>query len=124
MMGIAALAVRFVAELVGVAAAAYWGYQAGPDGIGRIALAGGAALGLIGVWAFVVAPKAENPLSQPMRNLIGTGLLLVVSAGLVAAGQPGFAIAFAAVVIIDQVAMVVLDPSAIDAVGLSTAARR
>jgi hypothetical protein len=32
MMGIAALACGFVAELVGVAAAAYWGYQADRTG--------------------------------------------------------------------------------------------
>lgn len=58
LMGIATLAIRFVVELLGIVAVAYWGWQTGPDGMGRIALAVGAAIALIVVWAFVVAPNA------------------------------------------------------------------
>ena len=104
-MGIAASAVRFIVELLGVGVVAYWGWQTGPEGIGRVALA------LAATAAFVVAPKADNPLSQPTRDVIGTGLLLLAASGLAVAGQPGFAAAFAAIVVIDQLVMVALGPA-------------
>jgi uncharacterized protein DUF2568 len=110
-MGIAASAVRFIVELLGVGAVAYWGWQTGPDGIGRVALALAATAAFVVVWAFVVAPKADNPLSQPTRDVIGTGLLLLAAGGLAVAGQPGFAAAFAAIVVIDQLVMVALGPA-------------
>ena len=123
-MGMAALTVRFLVELLGVAAIAYWGWQTGPEGVGRIALAVGAAVGLILIWAFVVAPKAQNPLSQPVRDIIGTVLLLVSAAGLAAAGQPRLALIFGAVVVVDWIAMVALGPDAGQAIRSSTASRR
>lgn len=123
-MGIAALAVRFIVELLGVVAVAYWGWQTGPEGIGRVVLAAGAAVALIVVWAFVVAPKADNALSQPVRDIIGTVLLLVTAGGLAAAGQPGLAVAFAAVVVIEWLATVVIGPDALEALRPSTAQRR
>ena len=123
-MGIAALAVRFIVELLGVVAVAYWGWQTGPEGIGRIVLAVGAAVALIVVWAFVVAPKADNALRQPVRDIIGTVLLLVAAGGLAAAGQTGLAVVFAAVVVIDWLATVVIGPDAMRALRPSTAPRR
>ena len=123
-MGIAAMTIRFIVELLGVAAVAFWGWQTGPEGIGRMALAIGAALALIGVWAFIVAPKADNPLAQPVRDMIGTGLLLAAAAALAAAGQPGIAAAFASVVVIDQLAMIVLGPTTVDAVASLRASGR
>jgi len=91
-MGMAALAIRFFVELLGIVAVAYWGLQTGPEGIGRIALAVGAAAALIVVWAFVVAPKADDPLRQQARDIIGTVLLPVAAAGLAVAGQPQLAL--------------------------------
>ena len=123
-IGIAALAVRFIVELLGVVAVAYWGWQTGPEGIGRIVLAVGAAVALIVVWAFVVAPKADNALSQPVRDIIGTVLLLVTAGGLAAAGQPGLAVVFAAVVVIDWLATVVIGSDALQALRPSAAPRR
>ena len=63
---------------------------------------------LIVVWAFVVAPKADNPLSQPARDIIGTFLLLVAATGLAVAGQPQLALVFAVVVVGDWLALVVI----------------
>ena len=123
-MGMAALAVRFIVELLGMAAVAYWGWQIGPEGIGRIALALGAAVALVAVWAYVVAPKADNPLSQPVRDVIGTGLLLLAATGLAAAGQPTLAVGFAAAVLIDWLAMVALGPAAVERLSTSAATRR
>ena len=123
-MGMAALAIRFFVELLGIVAVAYWGWQTGPEGIGRIALAVGAAVALIVVWAFVVAPKADNPLSQQARDIIGTGLLLVAAAGLAVAGQPQIAIVFAVVIVVDWLALVVIAPDAYRALRSSATASR
>jgi hypothetical protein len=51
-------------------------------------------------------------------------LLLVAAAGLATAGRPELAAVFAAVVVIDWVATVLLGPAALEAFGSSTAARR
>ena len=123
-IGMAALAIRFLVEVLGIVAVAFWGWQTGPDGIGRIALAVGAAVGLIIVWAFVVAPKADNPLRQQARDIIGTVLLLVAAAGLAAAGQPQLALVFAVVIVVDWLALVVIAPDAHQALRSSAAGSR
>ena len=124
-IGMAALAIRFFVELLGIVAVAYWGWQTGPEGIGRIALAVGAAAALIVVWAFVVAPKADDPLRQQARDIIGTVLLLVAAAGLAVAGQPQLALVFAVVVVSDWLALVVMGPDASQALlSSATASRR
>ena len=122
--GMASLAVRFIVELLGIAAVAYWGWQTGPDGIGRALLAVGAAVVLIVVWAFVVAPKADNPLSQQVRDIVGTVLLLVAAAGLAVAGQPALAVVFAAVVVADWLVIVVIGPDVSQALRPSAASRQ
>ena len=123
-IGMAALAMRFFVEVLGIVAVAFWGWQTGPDGIGRIALAVGAAVALIVVWGFVVAPKADNPLRQQARDIIGTVLLLVAAAGLAAAGQPQLALVFAVVVVSDWLALVVMGPDASQALRSSATASR
>jgi len=123
-IGMAALAIRFLVEVLGIVAVAFWGWQTGPDGIGRIALAVGAAVGLIIVWAFVVAPKADDPLSQQARDIIGTGLLLVAAAGLAVAGQLRLAVVFAVVIVVDWLALVVIAPDAYQALRSSATASR
>ena len=123
-VGMAALAIRFIVELLGIAAVAYWGWQTGPDGVGRILLGVGAAVAFILVWAFVIAPKADNPLSQQARDIIGTGLLLVAAAGLAAAGRPTLAVVFATVVVFDWLAIAVIAPDASQALRSPAASRR
>jgi|SRR6188768_1414367 uncharacterized protein DUF2568 len=123
-IGMAALAMRFFVEVLGIVAVAFWGWQTGPDGIGRIALAVGAAVALIVVWGFVVAPKADNPLRQQARDIIGTVLLLVAAAGLAAAGQPQLALVFAVVIVVDWLALVVIAPDAHQALRSSAAGSR
>ena len=99
-MAIANLALRFALELFGVGAVAYWGFQT------SIALGIAAALGLILVWAVVVAPKARNPLTQSKRSLIGTVLLVLAAFVLATAGHPAVALAFAGVVLLNQALLI------------------
>ncbi|HEX6945171.1 MAG TPA: YrdB family protein [Casimicrobiaceae bacterium] len=102
------LGLRFALELIGVGAVAYWGWSTSESLPLRLVLAIGAAAILIVLWSLIVAPKAANPIPQSARMLIGTGLLLTAAAGLAVAGQPGAALAFAIVVIVNQVLLFVL----------------
>ena len=120
-MVMATLVIRFMVEVVGIGALGYWGLQTSTDGFARIVLAIAAPIVLIVVWALIVAPKATNALSQPQRDLIGTGLLLLAAVALAIAGQPTLALVFAAVVVIDYVVMVVVGPAAVAGVRPSAA---
>jgi hypothetical protein len=109
-MSIANIGLRFVVELLGVAALGYSGF-ATLDGMPWRLVAGiGAPALLIAVWALVVAPNADNALQPRARELIGTGLLLVAAAALARAGQPAPAAALAATVLVNQVLLIVIDP--------------
>jgi Protein of unknown function (DUF2568) len=115
-MTLGALAVRFLVEVIGIGAVAYWGFQSVDNTVGRILLGFGAALAMIVVWALVVAPKATNPLTQTRRDLIGTGLLLIAASALAMAGQPAIALGFATVVVIDWLIIMAIGPEAVEVV--------
>jgi hypothetical protein len=105
-MAIGNLALRFVLELVGVGALAYWGSQQPLPGFARLALALAAPAALIVVWALVVAPKTANGLNQVQKDAIGTVLLLAAAGVLALAGHPSAASAFAAVVVVNWMLLV------------------
>jgi hypothetical protein len=94
-------ALRFVLELVGIAALAIWGWTAGGTGPLRFLLAIAAPLALILVWAFLIAPKADSPLAPTPRMIVGSVLLLVAAAALAAAGHPGPALVFGVLVVVN-----------------------
>jgi hypothetical protein len=121
-MTLIALTTRFIVELVAFGAVGYWGLQTAPDGIARIVLAIGAPLALIVLWARFIAPKAPSPLTQPQRDLVGTGIMLVAACALAAAGQPSLGLAFAVVVVVDWLIIVALGPESVDRLR-ATAAR-
>jgi hypothetical protein len=102
------LAVRFVVELLGVGALGYWGVGVSHEPLVQVLLGVGAPLLLIVTWARVVAPKAVNPLRPQVRVAIGTVLLLVAAGALGVAGQPVAAALLAAVVLLNQLFLVVL----------------
>lgn len=123
-MAIANLALRFLVELGGVAAVGYWGYQTAGGGLAGIALAVGASLAFIAVWAVVVARNADNALTQPQRDVIGTGLLLVSAAALSAAGRPEAAVAFGAVVVANWILLIAFGPAAVDTLAVAASRHR
>lgn len=102
------LATRFIVELVGVAAVAWLGAAAPVPGPARIVLAIAAPLVLVVTWGVVVAPNASNPLPLQVRELLGTGILVAVAAGLALAGHALPAAAYAAVVLADQALLLAL----------------
>ena len=108
------LALRFLLELAGFAGAGYVVYQLtdGLNGAVRWILAMGASGVIIGLWGFVAAPRRQNGLSQAQKDVIGTGLLLVIAASVWVAGQPGWAIGFGIVVVANAVLLFVVGQDA------------
>lgn len=106
-MSALALALRFALEVAGVAAIAWVGFHAA-DGLLGWVLAVGAPIVLIVAWALLVAPGARNPISQDLRVLLGSGLLLVAAALLALSGQPIAATVFTILVVVDTVLLFAL----------------
>lgn len=107
-MAVANLALRFVVEVLGVAALAYSGFQLSGNGLIRAVAAIGTPLLLIMIWASVVAPSTVNGLSPARKDIIGTVLLFVAAVALVLVGQPRLAIAFGMVVLANAALLFVL----------------
>ena len=101
------LALRFLLELAGIAAVAYWGYNAS-SGTLRWILAVGAAVVLIAVWAVVIAPKADNRIPQDARILLGSAVLLIAAALLFTTDQRVPALVLGALVVVNSALIFVL----------------
>jgi hypothetical protein len=114
-MAIANLLLRFLLELCAVAAASWSGYTvAAGFGPVRWLIAVGAALGVIVLWALVVAPTRRNGLSSVRKEGIGTGIMLATAGALAAAGQSSLAIIFGAVIVLNAALLAVLGRDALD----------
>jgi hypothetical protein len=86
----------FVVELGALAAAAYWGLEA-TSGAGQIWLAVAAPAAVILVWGLFVSPKARVRAPRLAALAIELALLLLVAAGLAAAGPAWLGVAYGAV---------------------------
>ena len=104
--------VRFLLELIGIAAAAYWGFNASGETWLRVALAIAAPLLLIALWWRLAARWARNGLSDTARYLIGSVLLLITAFGLAISDQVGWAIVFAALILGNTAIFLIQRPSA------------
>lgn len=107
-MAVANLALRFILEVLGIAALAYSGFQVPSSSLIRAVAGIGAPLALIIVWAMVVAPNTANGLSQAQKDVIGTVLLLVAAIALGFAGQLQLAVAFGIVVVVNAVLLILI----------------
>jgi hypothetical protein len=112
-MALANLALRFLLELGGLAAAAYAAHElVGHSDPTRWLAAVGAGVTVVVFWSLVVAPKAANGLSQPHRDLIGTVVLLLAAVALGLAGQLPVAIGFGLLIVANAVLLIVLGDAA------------
>ena len=102
------LALRFFLELAGIAALGYAGFQISSNALVRWLVAVGAPLVLIVAWALLVAPNTENGLSQPVKDVVGTVLLLSAAGALGIAGQVRYAAIFGIAVLINGLLLFVL----------------
>lgn len=109
------LVLRFLVELAGIGALAWIGLQLPLEGAARwVAVIGLPAI-LIVTWTLLVAPNTDNGLSQSIKDVIGTVLLLGVAVGIALAGQPQLAIGFGLVVAANAALLFVFGPEARDA---------
>ena len=93
------LGVRFLLELVALAALAYWGFHSGSGTGAKVALAIGAPLCMAVVWGLFAAPRAAITLAAPIRFVLGLAILCLTALALGAAGQRALAAAFAVIIV-------------------------
>ena len=94
------LGVRFfVVELGGLAASAYWGWEA-TSGVGQLYLAIAAPLAFLAVWGLFIAPRARVQVSKTVALAIELVLLGLVAVALAAAGPVWLGVAYGAVALV------------------------
>ena len=93
------LAVRFVLELLAVAALAYWGLRSGLAVAPRIVTAVGAPVAVVVFWGLVAAPHAPVALPGPAKVAVQLLVFAIAAAALAVAHRPvwGMALFTAAV---------------------------
>ena len=101
------LVLRFALEVSGVVAVAYVAYQLG-DWPFRWVLAIGAPAIIVGLWAFVVAPGASNPIPAGARVVLGSMVLLLAAGALYLAGLQLPAAVFAGLIAINTLLLFLL----------------
>lgn len=96
------LALRFILELLALAALGYWGFSTGAGWALKLLLGLGVPLAAAVVWGAFIAPKAHYPPVKPVRLLLEALVFGSAAAGLALAGQPTLGLTFAAVVIVHE----------------------
>ncbi|MFC5365635.1 YrdB family protein [Salinirubrum litoreum] len=104
----ASAGLRFLLELAGLAAVAYWGVVVGDGLLQQVALAVGAVVFFVGVWGLFVAPKAVRRLGDPGRLVVELIVFGVVVVALVSVGQILVGFGFGLLVVVSEVLVVVL----------------
>jgi hypothetical protein len=100
------LALRFVLELAGIVALAWWGFHAAEGPAGIILGLGAPAL-LIVIWGLFIAPRARYPQPPAFRLVVGTVLLEGAAAALLAAGAVAAGLALGALVALNAAGLAV-----------------
>lgn len=101
------LALKFLLELVAVAAFAMWGASVA-DGVLSVLAAVAAAAACVALWGRFAAPKSAHRLGDAARVPFELGVFVLAAIGLLdTAGAPAAAI-FAGLVIVNAVGLTVL----------------
>lgn len=100
------LALRFLLELGALAAAAYWAVRT-QTGTARVVLAVLAPALLAVAWGLFASPKAPFKGGTAFQLLVEAAVFGAATLALVLAGRPGWAAAFAALVVLHRVLMLV-----------------
>jgi hypothetical protein len=93
------LGIRFLLELLALAATSYWGF-ATASGVTQWVLGLGAPIAVAVVWGLFVSPKAKVDVPGPVRFGIELLVWTAAALALVAADQVVLGIVFAAVALI------------------------
>lgn len=99
------LVLRFLLELAGIAAIAYWGWRIGGGGPAGLMLGLGLALVFVLVWWRLIAPKAQSPIPTDIRPIAGSGMLLLAAGALGLADQHVLALILAVAVVVNTIAI-------------------
>lgn len=101
------LALRFLLELAGLAALAYWGFHTGTRSLTKWGLGIGAPVAVAVVWALFVAPNATITMPDAVR--IGLQVIVFGAAafGLYVTARRSVAIGYAIVVVLNAALMAV-----------------
>jgi hypothetical protein len=99
---------RFLLELAGLTAVAYWGVTVGDSLLQQVALALGAVVLFVGVWGLFVAPKAVRRLGDPGRLVVELVVFGVAVGALVSVGEMVVGVGFGLLVVVSEVLVVVL----------------
>ncbi len=102
--------VRFIVELLALAAVAYWGWRAGGSTATKLLLAGGGVVLIAVVWGvFRSESVAIVEVPTAVRIVIEVAVFAAATAALAAVGRTGLAIAFAVVAAINEILNYTLD---------------
>jgi hypothetical protein len=96
-MGGANDGLRFLLELSGLAALAFWGFRVA-DGVLQWVLGLGAPLAFAVVWALFMAPRAASRTEDPVRLVLEVLLFGAACVALATADRPRLAVVLAAAV--------------------------
>ncbi|MFB9234473.1 YrdB family protein [Plantactinospora siamensis] len=105
------LTLRFLLELVALAALGYGGWQAGWSGWSRPLLAVLLPVAGAVLWGLFVAPRARYPLPDPLRLLPEWVVFGGATLALLLTGHPVLAVVFAVLAAANRVALRLLDTS-------------
>ena len=97
------LGLRFLLELAMLAALCAWGFVVGPNPVARVGLGLGAPVLAAVLWGTFLSPRAAVVLPGPARVAMELVLFAAATLALVAAGRPGLAVAFALLVVLNEV---------------------
>ena len=111
------LALRFMLELAMLWSLCAWGFATGPNPIGKIGLGLGVPVLAAVLWGTFLSPRAAVRLPGPVRFLSELALFGAAVAALVDAGEPGFAILFGALVVVNEVLITILGQRTVAARG-------
>jgi hypothetical protein len=99
------LALRFLLELATLVALGYWGFTVGDGLLLKIVLGLGAPLAAIVLWGLFGAPRALRPVGEPWHLLLEVVVFGSAVPALIAAGQPGWALVFGALLVGNRLLM-------------------
>ncbi len=100
-----ALIGRFILELLAIAAVSWWGFQLDASSTTRILAGLLAPIALIAVWATFVSPRPRVVVSPTIRLAIELGIWVLAVLAILDVPAVPVAIVFAALVVIDLIAL-------------------
>lgn len=101
------LAVRFLLELCMLAAVGYWGFKMNSGWLLKILFGIGLPVLIAVLWGMFISPKATYALGSASHLTLELILLASGAAALFASGKPGLGWAYAVVMIVNKILLVV-----------------